>query len=92
MIPVFKNRPACEGIDTDYFFPDENQKYEHKEYLTRICNGCPAKRECLDYALEYMVDGFWAGTTSYYRHRLRRQRGIQGKPVMPEWELHKRGA
>ncbi len=92
MIPRFKNRPACEGTDTDMWFTTGKSDYPNRELLTRICNGCPAKRECLEYALEYNVEGWWAGTTSALRRQIRNHRGITAKPVMPDWEIRARGA
>lgn len=82
MAPRFKNRPACEGTDTEMFFA-KNADYENKPLLRKICDGCPAKRECRDYALEWLVEGWWANTTYMERERIRKERGIIGKPVLP---------
>lgn len=92
MIPRFKNRPACEGTETRLWFSEEGNNYPEKELLTRICNGCPARQECLQYALEYDVDGFWAGTLPPQRRAIRRVRGITAKSMIPEWEQRVRGA
>jgi WhiB family transcriptional regulator, redox-sensing transcriptional regulator len=92
VIPRFKQRPACEGTDTELWFPGDGNEYKNKETLIRICNGCPARQQCLEYALEYNVDGFWAGTTDHQRKRIRSQRKMIPKPLLPEWELRKRGA
>ncbi len=92
MIPKFKNKPACEGTDTDMWFPYKQGEYKEQQLLFRICNGCPAKAECLEYALEYNVDGYWAGTTDRHRKLIRRQRRQIAKPLLPEWELSRRGA
>ena len=67
MIPKFKNKPACEGTDNEMWFPHKQGEYKEQQLLFRICNGCPAKAECLEYALEWNVDGYWAGTTD--RHQ-----------------------
>ena len=92
MVPRFKNRPACEGTDTEQWFTGDSGEYRNEPTLFRICRGCPARSECLDYALEYNVIGYWAGTTDRRRKELRRQLKIVAKPLLPEWELHKRGA
>lgn len=92
MIPQFKNRPACEGTDTELWFPVGTGDVKDKAMLTRICNGCSAKYECLEYSLKWNVDGFWAGTTARDRTMLRRKRNLIPKPLLPEWELNKRGA
>jgi WhiB family redox-sensing transcriptional regulator len=85
MIPRFKNKPACEGTDIEAWFPEGFSSVEYP-YLKRICNGCPAKKECLAYALEYKVIGIWAGTTALDRKRMRKAKGITAKPLLPEWE------
>ena len=92
MIPVFKYPAACEGTDTNDWFPVSTSEYADKEILARICAGCQAKTECLEYALEYNVDGWWAGTTAGVRRQIRRYRGMTAKPVMPDWETRARGA
>jgi hypothetical protein len=92
VIPKFKNKPACEGTDTDMWFPYKQGEYKEQQLLFRICNGCLAKAECLEYALEYNVDGYWAGTTDRHRKLIRRQRRQIAKPLLPEWELNRRGA
>ena len=92
MIPKFKNRPACEGTDNDMWFPYKQGEYKEMQLLSRICNGCPAKAECLEYALEWNVDGYWAGTTDRQRKLMRRQLGKSARPLLPEWELSRRGA
>lgn len=88
MIPKFKNRPACEGTNTDMWF--EETDFSNHKLLKRICNGCPARTECLDYALHHNVMGFWGGTTHHQRRMLRRQSGIIPLPVIPEWEYRRR--
>lgn len=88
MVPKFKNKAACEGTDTDMWFQDRD--FSNYRLLRRICNGCPAKRECLDYALYNNVIGFWAGTTMHQRRLLRKQNNIIPIPVIPEWEYRRR--
>lgn len=82
MIPKFKNAPACEGTNTEMWF-SRNSEYESEYLLKKICGGCPAKRECLAYALEYEVDGWWANTTAKRRKQIRLEQGIIAKPVLP---------
>jgi WhiB family redox-sensing transcriptional regulator len=89
MIPKFKNRPACEGTDIEAWFPEGFSSVQYP-YLKRICAGCPAKSECLAYALEYNVVGIWGGTTASDRENIRRATGIKAKPLFPEWELRRR--
>jgi WhiB family redox-sensing transcriptional regulator len=85
VIVRFKNKAACEGTETESWFP-EHYNPEEEKYLKRICNGCEAKSECLVYALEYEVTGIWGGTNAADRRRIRKTKGLIAKPVLPEWE------
>jgi WhiB family redox-sensing transcriptional regulator len=84
MVIRFKNKPACEGTDTEMWFPETD--WSHNSLLKKICDGCAAKTECLDYALHNDVIGFWAGTTAHAREKQRKLLGIKAQPVIPEWE------
>lgn len=51
---------------------------EHR--ATRLCDGCPTRTECLNWALDFIdpltgqrVTGIWGGTTTTQRHKLRGQ-------------------
>jgi hypothetical protein len=88
----FKNSAACEGTDTEQWFSKDSGEYMNERLLFRICQGCPARGECLEYSLHNKVLGYWAGTTERKRKMIRRQLGITAKPVLPEWELNRRGA
>lgn len=63
---------ACRDVPTDVFFPvSESQSDAAKA----ICAACPAREECLEYALEVRPgDGVWGGLTATERHRLIRRR------------------
>lgn len=86
MIPIFKNRAACEGTDTNMWFTDSSA-YKEQQLLLKICKGCSARNECLNYALKYNVLGFWAGTSELIRNNLRKKLNIIGKSVIVEWEI-----
>jgi hypothetical protein len=85
MIPKFKNRAACDGTDLDMWFLERDFSYNH--LLKRICNGCPAKAECFEYALYNNVIGFWAGTTYQQRKLIRKRNNIIAKAITPEMEF-----
>jgi hypothetical protein len=45
----------------------------------RLCDGCPARLSCLDWALDFTdpvtgghVEGVWGGTTTEQRQKMRR--------------------
>jgi hypothetical protein len=66
----------CQGIDTEIFFPKETLSVEEENQLKRICGNCVIKQKCFEYAIQYRVDGFWAGTTGPQRARMRKDFGI----------------
>lgn len=53
----------------DIFYPEDFPSLQLRQLATatakRLCNECPIKRDCLEYALETNQRyGIWAGTTS----------------------------
>lgn len=81
----FKNKPACEGTNTDLWFSN-GAEYPNEYLLKKICETCPALDECLSYALHNDVEGFWAGTSYAKRAKMRKALKIKAKPVFfAEW-------
>lgn len=73
-IPRFTGRALCAETDPDVFFPDERQS---DATAKNICQPCPARQECLDWALTYREPhGVWGGLSPGERARLR-----PGRPV-----------
>lgn len=68
----WKVNANCIGTDTEAWFVD-NGEYD-VDTLSRICDNCPVKQECYNYALTYDMLGYWAGTTAAQRRRVRRQK------------------
>ena len=70
---------ACRRIAREdamrLFFP---QKGELATTAKRICEGCPVKEECLDYALQLgeTLTGIWGGTAQKERSKMRRLRRV----------------
>ena len=81
----FENVASCASADPDAFFTEDSDNgvgtYRDTLLIQRICAGCPAKAECLDYALHNIVLGYWANTTEYQRSKLRRQLNIIPRPL-----------
>lgn len=75
-VPITDERPwaafaACRDRDPDAFFP-ANEVGERE--AVRICNGCPVRIECLEFALEANIKfGVWGGLTEKQRLALRRR-------------------
>jgi WhiB family redox-sensing transcriptional regulator len=81
----FTNQANCVGIDVDMFFTEEGSStFKEENLLKRICAACSVKSECLDYALNYAVLGWWGGTSEIQRKRLRKQLNINPIPVTVE--------
>lgn len=58
---------ACQGEDTDIFFPEESigtPIYEQKiAKAKKICAPCPVRLVCRDYARSTTLKGEWGGET-----------------------------
>lgn len=65
---LWQLRAFCNGMDRELFF-DSTQDVE---MLRAICASCPVKQDCLDYANQQQLLGFWGGTTEAERKRERR--------------------
>jgi WhiB family transcriptional regulator, redox-sensing transcriptional regulator len=69
--------PSCAGTSLDSWFPDEGDRHGwHMDLVKRVCDGCPVKDLCLDWALHHEDHGIWAGTGPTERRVMRRERGI----------------
>jgi len=78
--------PLCVESDPDAFFPkdyyDDPEKspsnsYENESFVKLICEECPLKIECLQFAIKTQQHGIWGGTTERDRLAIRRGRGIK---------------
>jgi WhiB family redox-sensing transcriptional regulator len=69
---------ACQDVDPGLFFPItwDDRPSLPDDRARRICQACPVRPACLDWALSTgEPDGMWGGTTPEERRRLRtRQR------------------
>lgn len=79
-------RAACRGLQDDTMFPERMDRGEVKRLVTRYCNTCPVKKECLVTALQLEAEdenrrhGIWGGTTPAQRSILAARWGIKKKP------------
>lgn len=77
---ILKGTPSCSEIDPELFFPQENVdfngdvrgKYIDLAGAKRICDGCPLRIDCLEYALNNTEIGIWGGTTEEQRNQIKR--------------------
>lgn len=64
----WREQAACKNESPSLFFAEKNDKSFHK--AIKICNNCPVRQECLDYAIQIPERlGIWGGLG--YRGRLK---------------------
>ncbi len=62
-------RAACRGLDPDLFFPERG---EPTREARTVCNQCPVRVDCLNYALDNNERfGMWGGLSERQRRRIR---------------------
>ena len=62
----------CRDESPSLFFPSDGSGVE---VARRLCETCPVKEPCLEYALRNRIDhGVWGGTSERERRRILRQR------------------
>ena len=70
--PRWMARASCRGLGTSVFFGDSP---EETEQARAVCELCPTRAECLEFALaDRSLVGIWAGTDEAERRKLRRER------------------
>jgi len=72
----WRPQAACRDTDPDLFFPvgTTGPAIAQIEAAKAVCNACPAKNPCLEFALATNQDsGIWGGTSEEERRKLRRQ-------------------
>ena len=73
------NKWMAEGLCADKhpstFFPSDGVGVEKAR---KICDECPMKQRCLEYALCNRIDhGVWGGTSERQRRRILKERRVQ---------------
>jgi len=67
----WRDSAACAGLPVRWWFPEPGE--DCKQAVT-VCNTCPVKTECLQYALDNGErHGIYGGTTARQRQQLRRR-------------------
>jgi len=89
--PAWMDEALCAQVGGDGFFPEKGGPDEPAENTVsvsqakRVCEQCPVRRQCLDYALTRRIpDGVWGGTAPRERRRLLKGESID-KPAEPDW-------
>ena len=59
----------------EVFFPEDEHDLEVRKSMIKVakevCNDCPVRLRCFDYALSAGMHGIWGGTTYEERQKLR---------------------
>lgn len=77
----WRERAACLGIGTEYFFPDAYTACQVLPSIAQMCEECPVHAECYEHAITSERFGYWAGTSERQRNIIRRNRGIHLRSV-----------
>lgn len=67
----WKSKASCASIGE--IFIDEEFAEENRELVNKVCERCPVKQECLEYAIDnrFIFDSIiWAGTTGRERYKM----------------------
>ena len=70
----FLDDAACRGLDPELFYAEGNAAIAKAKTM---CQACPVRRQCLEWAITREEFGVWGGTTARERAALRRQRGMR---------------
>jgi WhiB family redox-sensing transcriptional regulator len=92
---AWMERALCRGANPSEFFPSDGSGVESAQ---RVCDVCPVRVECLEYALAHRIEhGVWGGASERERRRILRSRRIAARaragaavaddPTDPELEL-----
>ena len=66
---------ACATTDPELWFPELDSLWRVAQ-AKKICEKCPVKTECLEYAIRNKFkDGIWGGLSPTERHRLMMGKG-----------------
>ena len=82
----WRNKAACKGLTEDKgydWFPARgryvttrqgSQVSGETKTLLDICDRCPVKIECAEYAITHNLPGIWGGLSSRQRRAMKRER------------------
>ncbi len=69
---TWRDFASCAETDPDEFFPEKGGSTRP---AIKVCQGCPVRAQCLEYALEHDERfGIWGGKSWEQRRRMRRER------------------
>lgn len=88
---IFDDVPLCSEVDPELFFPQESEiagtvysHYVNAAAAKEVCDACPLKLKCLEYAMSTNEIGIWGGTTELQRHNLKKSMRRKAARRRPE--------
>ena len=76
----WRGEAACKGMPTELYYDQEGRGGaipEIYEVLSGLCESCPVKSQCLEWALQSEMYGYFAGTTAVERKAIRKELNIK---------------
>jgi WhiB family transcriptional regulator, redox-sensing transcriptional regulator len=70
---LLKERGECKDEPWELFYPRYDSPSSTAAAIA-ICDRCPVKPECLEWALQHDEEGVWGGTSEATRRSLKRPR------------------
>ena len=68
----WRDGAACAEINGDLWFPEKGEA-QVAARAVKVCNTCPVKKQCLNFAIENEIrDGIFGGKSAEARRYLRR--------------------
>lgn len=68
----WRHNANCLGVNPDLFYPERGQSTREAK---TVCQGCEARGECLEFALQNGEKfGIWGGKSERERRRIRKAR------------------
>lgn len=71
---LFRKDLACDPAKTDVFLQDgaQDSRTAQGQQAIAVCLRCPARTDCLGWAIRHDEVGIWGGTNGKQRERLKR--------------------
>jgi len=85
-ITTMSEEGLCANEDPGLFVSDIEEEKSYR-LAKAICQNCPIKVPCFDYAMEVSPYGVWGGTTEYERTRMKGKKHFMGLSVYSDRAL-----
>ena len=82
--PKFDGTQSCYSTDVESFYPlvgNSDPRTEDMQYVLKLCNSCPFKQQCFEWAICHEIHGIWGGTSENYRKQFRAKNKVGVVPL-----------